>query len=143
MMMAMGLYIFSLKTAAYQQLQRQTAWRHPSNSRIGALPARQYLGKGDDTITLSGLIMPELTGERVSLDALRLMGDTGKAWPLVEGTGRIYGLWIIESLFETNTLYFQDGAPRRIDFTLTLQRVDDSQIELLGDILSTVGDILR
>lgn len=143
MMMAMGLYIFSLQTAAYQQLQRQTAWRHPSNSRIGALPARQYVGKGDDTITLSGLIMPELTGERISLDALRLMGDTGKAWPLVEGTGRIYGLWIIESVLENNTLYFADGAPRRIEFTLTLQRVDDSQIELLGDILSTVGDILR
>ena len=143
MMMAMGLYIFSLQTAAYQQLQRQTAWRHPSNSRIGALPARQYLGKGDDTITLSGLIMPELTGERISLDALRLMGDTGKAWPLVEGTGRIYGLCIIESVLENNTLYFADGAPRRIEFTLTLQRVDDSQIELLGDILSTVGDILR
>ncbi|WOD12776.1 phage tail protein [Pseudomonas sp. NyZ704] len=143
MMMAMGLYIFSLSTAAYQQLQRQTSWRHPANSRIGAMPARQYLGKGDDTITLSGLIMPELTGERVSLDALRLMANTGKAWPLVEGTGRLYGLWIIESINETNTLFFADGAPRRIDFSLTLQRVDDSQIELLGDILSTVGDILR
>lgn len=143
MMMAMGLYIFSLSTAAYQQLQRQTNWRHPANSRIGARPARQYLGEGDDTITLSGLIMPELTGERVSLDALRLMAKTGKAWPLVEGTGRIYGLWIIESINETNTLYFADGAPRRIDFSITLQRVDDSQIELLGDILSTIGDILR
>ena len=143
MMMALGLYVFSLSTAAYQQLQRQTNWRHPSNSRIGALPARQYLGKGEDTITLSGLIMPELTGERVSLNALRLMADTGKAWPMVEGTGRIYGLWIIESFSETNALFFRDGAPRRIEFTLTLQRADDSQIELLGDILSTVGDILR
>jgi len=143
MMMALGLYVFSLSTAAYQQLQRQTGWRHPSNPVVGALPARQYTGKGEDTITLNGLIMPELTGERVSLDALRLMGDTGKAWPLVEGTGRIYGLWIIESMNETSTLFFKDGAPRRIEFTLTLQRVDSSQIELLGDILSTVGDILR
>ncbi|HDY98755.1 MAG TPA: phage tail protein [Pseudomonas sabulinigri] len=143
MMMALGLYVFSLSTAAYQQLQRQTSWRHPSSSRVGALPARQFVGKGEDTITLSGLIMPELTGERVSLEALRLMADTGKAWPLVEGTGRIYGLWIIESISETDTLFFRDGAPRRIEFNLTLQRVDDSQIELLGDILSTIGDILR
>lgn len=143
MMMALGLYVFSLSTTAYQQLQRQTAWRHPSTSRVGALPARQFVGKGDDTITLSGLILPEISGQRVSLDALRLMADSGKAWPLVEGTGRIYGLWIIENLQETNTLFFTDGAPRRIEFSITLQRVDDSQIELLGSLLSTIGNILR
>ena len=143
MMMALGLYVFSLSTTAYQQLQRQTGWRHPSNPRVGALPARQFVGKGDDTITLSGLILPEISGQRLSLDALRLMADSGKSWPLVEGTGRIYGLWIIENLQETNTLFFRDGAPRRIEFTLTLQRVDDSQIELLGSLLSTLGNILR
>ena len=143
MMMALGLYVFSLSTTAYQQLQRQTAWRHPSTSRVGALPARQFVGKGDDTITLSGLILPEISGQRASLDALRLMADSGKAWPLVEGNGRIYGLWIIENLQETNTLFFRDGAPRRIEFSITLQRVDDSQIELLGSLLSTIGNILR
>jgi phage protein U len=143
MMMALGLYVFSLSTTAYQQLQRQTGWRHPSNPRVGALPARQFVGKGDDTITLSGLIVPEISGQQLSLDALRLMGDSGKAWPLVEGTGRIYGLWVIENVQQTSTLFFKDGAPRRIEFSITLQRVDDSQIELLGSLLSTLGNILR
>ncbi|HCA23119.1 MAG TPA: oxidoreductase [Pseudomonas sp.] len=143
MMMALGLYVFSLTTTAYQQFQRQTNWRHPSNPRVGALPARQFVGKGEDTITLSGLIVPEISGQKLSLDALHLMADSGKAWPLVEGTGRIYGLWIIESIQETGTLFFRDGAPRRIEFSLTLQRVDDSQIELLGSLLSTLGNILR
>ncbi|RGP54402.1 phage tail protein [Pseudomonas abyssi] len=143
MMMALGLYVFSLHTAAYQDFQRQTNWRHPSSPRVGAAPARQYVGKGEDTITLSGVIVPEIAGERLSLDALRLMADTGKAWPLVEGTGRIYGVWAIESISETATLFFKDGAPRRIEFTLTLQRADDTQIELLGSLLSTVLDIIR
>ena len=143
MMMALGLYVFSLTTTAYQQFQRQTNWRHPSTPRVGALPARQFVGKGEDTITLSGLIVPEISGQKLSLDALHLMADSGKAWPLVEGTGRIYGLWIIESIQETGTLFFRDGAPRRIEFSLTLQRVDDSQIELLGSLLSTLGNILR
>jgi len=143
MMMALGLYVFSLHTAAYQDFQRQTNWRHPGSARVGAAPARQFVGKGDDTITLSGLIVPEIAGERLSLDALRLMADTGKAWPLVEGTGRIYGAWAIESISETATLFFKDGAPRRIEFNLTLQRADDSQIELLGSLLGTVLDIIR
>lgn len=142
MMMALGLFVFSLSTAAYQDFQRQTAWRHPSSSRVGATPARQFLGKGDDTITLSGVIVPEISGQRMSLDTLRLMGDSGKAWPLVEGSGRIYGLWVIESMSETSTLFFANGAPRRIEFSITLQRIDDSRIELLGNILDTVGSVI-
>jgi phage protein U len=35
MMMALGLFVFSLRTASYQELQRVTNWRHPSNSRVG------------------------------------------------------------------------------------------------------------
>lgn len=143
MMMALGLFVFSLSTTAYQEFQRQTAWRHPSNARVGQAPARQFIGRGDDTITLSGLILPELSGNRLTLDTLRLMADSGKAWPLIEGSGRMYGLWVIESLSETNTLFFRDGAPRRIEFSITLQRADESRIELLGNLAEILGNILR
>jgi phage protein U len=132
MMLALGMFVFSLSTAAYQELQRQTEWRHASNNRIGAPPARQFVGRGDDAITLPGIILPELAGTALSLDALRLMANTGKAWPMVEGSGRIYGLWIIESLSETKTIFFRDGTPRRIEFTLSLKRIDDDRIDLIG-----------
>ncbi|PWE46688.1 phage tail protein [Pseudomonas prosekii] len=132
MMLALGMFVFSLPTAAYQQLQRQTQWRHAASSRIGAAPARQFAGRGDDVITLPGVILPELAGSTLSLDALRLMANTGKAWPMVEGSGRIYGLWVIESLNETKTIFLRDGTPRRIEFTLTLERIDDDQIDLIG-----------
>jgi len=143
MMMALGMFVFSLKTAAYQELQRQTDWRHASNNRIGAAPARQFVGRGEDAITLPGIILPELAGSALSLDALRLMANTGKAWPMVEGSGRIYGLWVIESLSENKTIFFSDGTPRRIEFTLTLKRTDDDRIDLLGAATSTGLNILR
>lgn len=132
MMMCLGQFVFSLSTLAYQDFQRQTQWRHPSNSRVGARPARQYAGPGDDNITLQGLLAPELTGSVDSLDKLREMADTGAAWPLVEGTGRVYGLYAIEQLSEGKTLFFQDGASRRIEFTINLTRVDDDRIERMG-----------
>ncbi|AJO77654.1 phage tail protein [Pseudomonas sp. MRSN 12121] len=143
MMLSLGMFVFSLSTLAYQKLQRQTNWRHASNSRVGAPPALQFVGRGDDTITLPGIILPELAGSVLSLDALRLMANTGKAWPMVEGTGRIYGLWVIESLSETKTVFFRDGTPRRIEFTLTLKRTDDDRIDLLGAATSTGLNILR
>lgn len=143
MMLALGMFVFSLSTLAYQELQRQTEWRHPSSSRVGAAPARQFIGRGDDSITLPGIIFPELAGTTLSLDALRLMANTGKAWPMIEGTGRIYGLWVIESLSETKTVFFRDGTPRRIEFTLSLKRIDDDQLDLIGAASSLGMRVLR
>lgn len=143
MMMALGMFVFSLETLAYQEFQRQTEWRHGSTSRIGTNPARQYMGRGDDSITLPGVLLPALAGTQLSLDTLRTMADTGKAWPLVEGTGKIYGTWIIESLNETRTLFFRDGQARRIEFTLTLKRIDDGRVDLLGSAIAAGGNILR
>ncbi|MEN4750444.1 MULTISPECIES: phage tail protein [Pseudomonas] len=143
MMMALGMFIFSLETLVYQELQRQTEWRHGSTSRIGTNPARQFLGRGDDSITLPGVLLPALAGTPLSVDTLRYMADTGKAYPLVEGTGRILGIWVIESINETRTLFFQDGAARRIEFTIALKRIDDGRVDLLGSAVSSAGNILR
>ena len=143
MMLALGMFVFSLSTLAYQELQRQTEWRHPSSNRVGAAPARQFIGRGDDSITLPGIIFPELAGTTLSLDALRLMANTGKAWPMIEGTGRIYGLWVIESLSETKTVFFRDGTPRRIEFTLSLKRIDDDELDLIGAASSLGMSVLR
>jgi len=143
MMMALGMFVFGMETLAYQEFQRQNDWRHGSTSRIGARPARQYLGPGDETITLPGVLLPEIAGNVLSLDTLRVMADTGKAWSLIEGTGRIYGIYVIESLSETKTYFFRDGAARRIEFSLKLTRVDESRVDLLGSLTGTLGDILR
>lgn len=143
MMMALGMFIFSLETLAYQEFQRQTEWRHGETSRIGTNPASQYLGRGQDTITLPGVLLPALAGTPLSLDTLRYMADTGKAWPLVEGTGKIYGVWVIVSLSETRALFFPDGAARRIEFNLVLKRIDDGRVDLLGSVIGAAGDVLR
>lgn len=133
-MMALGLFVFGVKTLPYQQLQRHQQWRHPSVSRVGRRPARQFTGPGDDDITLSGTLYPELTGGKVSLDLVRALADTGKAWPLLQGDGTFYGHYVIESIDETASFFFPDGRARRIEFSLKLVRVDDEQIDLLGTV---------
>lgn len=142
MMMALGLFVFATATLPYQQLQRTTSWRHPSNSRLGTRPARQFLGPGDDSITLSGTLYPELTGGRVSLAMVRAMAETGRAWPLIEGSGAFYGLWVIESIDETGSVFFADGSARKIDFSLKLARVDDEQVDMLGSVTSSLLALL-
>lgn len=127
-MMSLGMFVFELKSAPFQELQHQLGWRHASNSRVGARPARQFCGPDDETVTLTGQLYPELTGGQPSLDDLREMGDSGQAYPLIAGTGDIYGQFIIEGLQQTKAVFFEDGIARKIDFSLTLKRVDDDKV---------------
>lgn len=121
-LMTLGLFVFGLHTLAYSELQRQMRWRHPTAARVGERPASQYLGPDVETITLTGTLYPEIAGTRVSLEVLEAMADQGAAWPLIDGEGRVYGDYTITAIDHTGTEFFPDGAPRKINFTLSLQR---------------------
>ncbi|EMF0745070.1 phage tail protein [Klebsiella aerogenes] len=161
MMMVLGLYVFQLRTVPYQELQYQRNWRFATNSRVSRRPSTQFLGPDNDPLTLSGVLLPEITGGRLSLLALEQMAELGKSWPLIEGSGTIYGMFVIESLSQTKTEFFDGGEARRIEFSLTLKRADeslsdmfgslsdqlsnlqDSAASAIGNITSTVGGLLQ
>ncbi|MCH8686451.1 phage tail protein [Pedomonas mirosovicensis] len=126
MLMALGQFVFSLSTLAHQDLSHRLGWRHEQSSRVGTRDANQFLGPGEETISLSGLVAPELMDGRASLDTLRNMADQGEAWPLVDGTGRVFGSFVITGLDERQSLFNPDGTARRIEFGLELRRVDDT-----------------
>ncbi|WJV54487.1 phage tail protein [Prodigiosinella aquatilis] len=141
MMMVLGLFVFTLKTIPYQELQRQRSWRHPTNNRVGYRPVAQFLGPDNDTITLQAVLLPQVTGGKLSLLVLEQMAETGKAWALLEGSGTIYGMYVIESMSETRSQFFSDGNARRIEFTLTLKRVDESLNAMLGDLTEQLSTL--
>lgn len=84
-------------------------------------------------LTVTGIKTADVTASG-SVAVIRLMADQGRAWPLLDGTGTIYGMYVINNISETGSLFFADGTPRKIDFTLTLTRVDESLAALYGDI---------
>lgn len=48
------------------------------------------------------------------------------AWPLIEGSGTYYGLYVIVSLNERKSdFFFRDGAAQQIEFDLKLERIDE------------------
>lgn len=135
-MLCLGLFVFSLDTLSYQELQRRTTWKHASQSLVGARDASQYLGPGEDTITLNGVVVPEFKGLPATLQLLRIMADQGYAWLLVEATGNVYGAFVITDLQETKSLFYATGAPRRIEFSVTLKRVDQDAAGAFNETIS-------
>jgi len=132
MLMSLGQFVFGLDTVPFDTLRRSSAYRHPSNPRVGALPGRQFVGAGDDTITISGVLAPEYAGSTKSLQQLRDMAGGGKAWALVSGAGHVFGAFVIENVNETSTLFTDNGLARRIEFDMQLTRVDDYLAEGSG-----------
>jgi phage protein U len=135
MMMSLDQFVFSLATAPYHELQRQRSWKHCTSSRVGTRDASQFTGAGDDTITLNGMVAPDNgIGMTASIDELARMGDAGDAYVLVDGTGNVYGAFVIEGLNETQTYHTKEGIARKVEFNLTLKRVDDKVLSEVDDM---------
>ncbi|HUD90230.1 phage tail protein [Sphingobium sp.] len=124
-LMALGMFLFELGSLPFEELQHKMDWRHARAPRIGARDATQFVGPGDETVTLSGAVYTELSNGVVSLEDLRAMADQGEAWPLVAGSGRVYGNFVITAIDERQVHLMADGTPRRIDFGIDLLGVDD------------------
>lgn len=120
MMMVFGMFVFTLRTAPYQQLRHSQDWRHVKNDRINQSAGWQYIGAGDDSITLDGVLYPEITGGNLSLSSLETIGFTGRPWPLIEGDGRIYGMYVMTRLERGKSEFDRYGNPKKSSSPLAL-----------------------
>ncbi|SCA39160.1 phage tail protein [Klebsiella quasipneumoniae] len=134
MMMMFGLFVFELRTLPYQQLQLSRHWRHFKNDHVGQSAKWQYVDAGENQLTLGGLLYPEITGGNLSLGAVSTMAYTGLAWPIIDGIGSIYGMYVITGLQETYQEFDRYGKAKKIEFTLSLQRVDEDIRERLQNL---------
>ena len=134
-MLMLGPIFFELKTAAYQTLQRSTqyTWAElprlnpgsiPVLKNIGASgPAAQFINLGNDTIHLEGIIYSELSnGSQSFISFMRFTAGLGLPLPLLSCDGSILGVWIIERIDQTNSIFAARGMPRKIEFKLDLKR---------------------
>lgn len=126
-MMALGTYRFALPSAAYQQLRRTAEYRWPSQERLGRRPARQFVGPGDERLELEGIIHPHFAGGLGQLDRMRELAGQGEPQMLSDGRGRVWGLWCIERIEETQTIFDRNGDPFKIEFRLALGRYGEDE----------------
>lgn len=121
---ALGLFVFSTDTALFDGLRRREDWRHGQQSRFGARDAFQFIGPGQDSITIGGTLVPQVQGSFTSLDTLRDMAAEGEVYQLIRGDGRVEGGFVITGLDTDAGFLLIDGIPRKVDFTLELARVE-------------------
>lgn len=126
-LMTLGGFQFAITTAAYESLQRDTAYRWERQDRLGREPAMQFIGAGEEKITLSGRIYPHFRGGIGQINTMRKMAGEGEPLQLVDGMGNVLGRYVILRITEGQTAYVGPGIPRRQDFSLELSRYGEDQ----------------
>ena len=121
-MLALGAYRFSIDTATYETFRQTTNYRWPSQARLGQMPARQFVGLGEETIELNGVIYPHYAGGLDQLEDLKGEASKGEPLLLTDGLGRVWGQWVVLSIQEEQSFLFSNGASRKLIFTLNITR---------------------
>ena len=120
-MMALGVFRFGISGQAYQSLQRSAAFRWSKAERVGRAPAMHYVGPDAEEITIEGVIYPHFRGGLRQVDIMRLRAGTGIPMMMVDGLGWVWKQWVVIRVEETKSVFMADGAPKKIEFKITLQ----------------------
>jgi len=126
--MALDLFVFSIATAAYQTFTRSSRYRWQSQERLLRRPAQQFLGIGEETISLDGVIYPEFRQAGLyQIDDMRRLASRGEPLDMVDGYGNIIGVWVIESIEETHAIIGEHGIPLKQTFRMALKHYGEDQ----------------
>lgn len=120
-MMALGLFRFGVNSAAYQTWTRSASYRWEKLDRAGRAPAMQFMGPDADEISLEGVIYPHFRGGLRQVELMRAAARLGQPLMLVDGLGWVWERWVITSITEKKSVFLADGAPRQIDFAMSLK----------------------
>ena len=119
-LLMLGPVMFSTDGTAFDAISRQWEFSWPTQQLAGYNPQPQYTGPGEQTLTITGTVLPGRYGSESTVDMIAALGRVGYPLPLVAGTGEVLGCWSIRSVSKNGSLYAANGAPRKVEFSLTL-----------------------
>lgn len=118
-MLNIGGFRFAIDTAAYQELTRRTAWRWEAVERVSHI-AHQAVGRGLDSLSLSGVVYPHWNGGAGQIDALRALAAPMQPLVMADGRGNNLGKWVIKSVEEVGSKFTGRGTPLSQKFIIEM-----------------------
>lgn len=118
--MVLGDFIFGLSRGfAYSSLIRSTDGGWSDLAIIASKSQSRQSGQKLEKLTFNGMAMYGVGMQR--LDELRALQNERAPLPLVDGIGRNWGLWRINSVLETQSNVIDDGTAMVMTWTLELE----------------------
>ncbi|WP_330206349.1 MULTISPECIES: phage tail protein [unclassified Pseudomonas] len=123
--MALGSFIFGLsRNFAYSTLARKSDGGWSDIQILTSKPKSSQTGQKAESLTISGTSMYAVGMER--LDELRALQALRTPLPLIDGIGRNWGLWRINSIDENQSEVIDDGTAMVIKWVVGLTEFNNA-----------------
>ena len=117
--LAIGEFVFGLATGfPYERLARKTSGGWVDLDIISSKPLSHNTGQGLETLRLSG--KAQWGAGMAKVDELRAMANSRAPFTVVDGLGRNWGRWRIDSVNEDQERVIDDGTASLLGWTLEL-----------------------
>ncbi|MEN5300333.1 phage tail protein [Ochrobactrum sp. S1502_03] len=123
MLYMLGTLTVDTRPFSIDSMQRTASADIASKALIGAFPAKEFTGEGDDEITLSGQILPTRIGGLDGLEIAHGMRRSGTKFPLQRGDGTRLGWFAITRITENHTDLTRDGVGFVVKHTIVMTKV--------------------
>ncbi|BBF92345.1 phage tail protein [Blastochloris tepida] len=129
-LMGLGPYRFEVTRHAYEELEHAAEGRWEKHELFGRAPQYQWLGPGEETLTIKGAVIPRYTGEASAAQLRAMQAEVGAGRPLflVAGTGRVFGAFGLKKVGRTDTYIGPRGDAMKAEFALELVRLGTGAI---------------
>lgn len=141
MLYTIGALTLDTRPFSVEEVQRTSSVDFAEKPVIGGMTAREFMGEGDDKITLSGQLLPFKTGGLTELELARRLMLAGQQLPVLRGDGVRLGWFTIDKISEGHKELMRDGVGFFIRHSLELSRVSPigASASVIGTILSLFG----
>jgi phage protein U len=141
MLYSIGSLTLDTRPFSVDEMQRSASADFATKPLIGTMQGREFMGEGEDKITLSGQILPFKIGGLTELEMAHSFRISGQKLPVLRGDGKRMGWFVIESISETHQDLMRDGVGFFVKHSITLVKVapEGASPAILGTILSLFG----
>lgn len=125
MLYLLGAVTIDTKPFSIDSMERESGSSVASKPVMGGRERKEVTGEGEDTITLSGQLLPFRIGGMSELETLHDMRRKGQRFPLMRGDGYRFGWYYISEIAETHSEIARNGVGHVIAHRITLNQADE------------------
>lgn len=115
-------FTFSTATAAFEEFQRESRANWSGVARLGETPQQHFTGR-EEAIKMRGTVYTAIGPGVNQIATLRGMLQRGERVSMVAltPTNNNLGLWVIDSINETQSAFVGAGQPRKQTFDIAFK----------------------
>jgi hypothetical protein len=140
MLFQVGLLTIDRRPFNVAEWSRDVSGDHAKKDLLGRRPGREFVGKGEETITLKGTIHPLHYGGLSELELAQALSRSGLPLFVTRGDGAVLGWYAIEKVSEKHAEIVANsgGVGAEVEHEIKLIPVDPPGADIGSDLLSSL-----